>query len=325
MIDAEDYWAPRISLLPILPEHDIAADLLSQAADALLDGQQEVARECLHRADIPVLYDFARKVMREEKDIQRRRKITAVGEKVEKSAERLPSTAIQMAMYNRDGWRCRYCGCRVVFRPALHHIRKLLPGAINWPQKPYIDAGGKFVRHHGAFEALIAVPDHVVPHSAGGDSLLDNLVTSCWPCNFGRMHYSLEECGIMDPRLRPPMVEGHWDGLFRVMDCRPASAISDKSRMAAALRPDTDAIHTYPAGVLSRQDLIEGVKAYGRKNYRRNGWHIVIDTWSDADIDRVIGVRTKSVLGAIQMMVQTGGFKEQAVERPAEISIRLAD
>ena len=37
-----------------------------------------------------------------------------------------------------------------------------------------------------SFEMWVQVvfrPDHLVPISAGGDHSLDNLVTSCWPCN----------------------------------------------------------------------------------------------------------------------------------------------
>jgi hypothetical protein len=54
------------------------------------------------------------------------------------------------------------------------------------------------------------------------------------------------------------------------------------------------------------------VRAYALRQGKKNGWDIVVSTWTDLDIDRVIGKRTKSVMGAVQMMVQTGGFREQA-------------
>jgi hypothetical protein len=43
---------------------------------------------------------------------------------------------------------------------------------------------------------------------------LENIVITCGPCNFGRVHYSLEEVGLIDPRTREP-VRSKWDGLER--------------------------------------------------------------------------------------------------------------
>jgi hypothetical protein len=67
-------------------------------------------------------------------------------------------------------------------------------------------------------------------------------------------------------------------------------------------------------GKLTRQELVDGVKAHAVKNYDRplQGWDFVVECMTDEEIDRIIGVRTKSILGAIQMMVQMGGIREQA-------------
>jgi hypothetical protein len=86
-------------------------------------------------------------------------------------------------------------------------MRACVPGAIPW---------GESEGYHGAFFALTASVDHVLPHSAGGGNEPQNLVTACWSCQFGRGAYTIEEFGLSDPRLRPPVVDG-WDGLCRVI------------------------------------------------------------------------------------------------------------
>jgi hypothetical protein len=71
--------------------------------------------------------------------------------------------------------------------------------------------------HHGAAVALRACADHVVPHARGGQTNAENLVTACWPCNFAKAGYAIEEIGIEDPRLRPPRTADDWDGLMSLV------------------------------------------------------------------------------------------------------------
>jgi hypothetical protein len=56
--------------------------------------------------------------------------------------------------------------------------------------------------------------DHLLAHANSGTNDLDNIVITCGPCNFGRIHYSLEEVGLIDPRTREA-VRSDWDGLER--------------------------------------------------------------------------------------------------------------
>ena len=69
------------------------------------------------------------------------------------------------ALFARDGWRCVYCG----------------------------SAGGRLTL------------DHVVPRSRGGDSVWENVVTSCAPCNLRKGDRTLEQAGMDLPHPpRPP-------------------------------------------------------------------------------------------------------------------------
>jgi 5-methylcytosine-specific restriction endonuclease McrA len=66
------------------------------------------------------------------------------------------------ALFARDGWRCVYCG----------------------------DSAGRLTL------------DHVVPRSRGGDSVWENVVTACAPCNLRKGDRLLEETHMHLPR--PP-------------------------------------------------------------------------------------------------------------------------
>ena len=69
------------------------------------------------------------------------------------------------ALFARDGWRCVYCGT----------------------------SGGRLTL------------DHVVPRSKGGESIWENVVTACAPCNLRKGDRSLEQVGMELHTLpRPP-------------------------------------------------------------------------------------------------------------------------
>jgi hypothetical protein len=205
---ADDFLAPRVCFLPPIPELEIAADLLAAAADALLAGDLDLARVKLRQANDPALYQYASRIIGQaDPQVHRYRSVARATAAITKATKRMPSAADQRAMYARDGWRCRFCGCRVVAEKARRAMRNQVPDAIPWSE-----AEG----FHAAFYALSGSVDHVLPHSAGGGNDLDNIVTACWPCQFGRSAWLIEEVGLIDPRSRPPVVDS-WDGLTRVL------------------------------------------------------------------------------------------------------------
>ena len=163
-----------------------------------------------------ILFEYASLVMSgRDPNIQRRRPVAAPTEKAPKVAARMPPGEATKKLFAQDGWRCRFCHCRVVPPRVRTAMRAALPGAIPWSET---------VGYHGAFFAISASVDHVVPHSAGGTNEEENLVTACWSCQFGRGAWSLQEVGLLDPRARPPVRDG-WDGLERVLTRQVPSAI----------------------------------------------------------------------------------------------------
>jgi len=208
MDDLADFFAPRLCLLPITPDHERAADLLSDAADALLAGNVPEATRLVTESNLTSLLEFSSRLLkRVHPSILRWRPTSSPISLTDKSTKRMPGAVATRALHGRDGWRCRYCGCRVISKSARDVLRRRVPSSLPWSK----DDG-----YHSAFLALSASVDHVLPASVGGDIDSRNLVTACWPCQFGRTAYSLEELGLLDPRSRPPIVD-KWDGLSRLI------------------------------------------------------------------------------------------------------------
>jgi hypothetical protein len=227
----------RPCLLAPIPELEEAIDLLSRAADALLAGDEQLARDCIQRADSPAVHGWASRAMGKiDEEIHRYRPLTGLAAAgAERAALRMPGRSVLDGIYARDGYRCRFCGSRVVLSAARRAMEARLPGAIRW--------GRQDRDRHGAFLALTATIDHLVPHSKGGGNDPENLLTTCQACNFGRNDWLIEEVSLIDPRGRPPVVNG-WDGLKRLAVPR---RLAVPSTAAPAVRPRRTRVESDPA------------------------------------------------------------------------------
>ena len=121
-------------------------------------------------------------------------------------------------VFERDGYGCRYCGIRVVAKAVLAACERALGVAA-------FRTTGTNAQQHGILLGYKVVADHVVPHRVGGRTILENLVTSCPACNYGKTSYTLREIGLDDPRDRMPQKSG-WDGLVSFIPALKAQAIS---------------------------------------------------------------------------------------------------
>lgn len=112
-------------------------------------------------------------------------------------------------VYERDGFRCRYCGIRLVSPDVLKATIKAL-------NTTAFRRGPRNIDTHGILCIFYPSADHVVPWNKGGLTNPNNLVTSCVPCNFGKDQFTIEQIGIEDPRSRQPHL-GDWDGLLSLL------------------------------------------------------------------------------------------------------------
>ena len=112
-------------------------------------------------------------------------------------------------IYERDGYRCRYCGMPVFTRWKGSRIRQLIaafpdltPG-MRVVGNSLLGTGKNGGIRNVDYQKILwsmAAPDHVFPRSLGGDATFDNLVTSCSGCNYGKVDLTLEQMGVRPPR-----------------------------------------------------------------------------------------------------------------------------
>lgn len=206
----DPFWQPRTCFRPPTAAVWETADSLARAADALLAGNRDEAVRHVEEADRSDILAWGVPVMSTANpDIIRWRPIDETTlPRQGRIGSRNPNPKLLDAMYRRDGWRCRFCGAPVIIPDARRRMSELLPGIFRWT-----NAHGD----HAGFEILSGVADHVQPHSWSGPTSLDNLVSCCAPCNYGRGPALLAEMGLIDPRTRDPYPANGWDGLSRVL------------------------------------------------------------------------------------------------------------
>ena len=205
-----DFLAPRTCFRDPVPEIFHAAELLDRAVDAHLAGDRIRSARLIADADMPEVREWVESLWGSpSRDIHRVREVKGSPPTLDKD-DRDPSRHAtrdqERALIERDGYRCRFCGIPAVRKEIRKALHREYPEALPW--------GSKNAEQHAAFQCLWLQFDHVLPHSRGGRTDLDNLVVTCGPCNFGRSESTLEEVGLIDPRTRPAS-RIEWDGLER--------------------------------------------------------------------------------------------------------------
>ncbi len=222
-----EYLAPRRCFRAPVAEIAEAASLLAKATDAHLAKDEAAATQFIRAADMAEVRAWTEslwgsaKVTPDLRHYIRYRPISAsvpVVAKASRTRVRMPTAAQKAEVLARYGRHCAFCGNPLIRAEVRNAFRRHYPEAAYW--------GATNTTQHAAFQCLWLQYDHVVPHARGGDESTGNLVPTCAGCNYGRVSMTLEEVGLLDPRLQPIRVSD-WDGLERILTPRcsqPASS-----------------------------------------------------------------------------------------------------
>jgi 5-methylcytosine-specific restriction endonuclease McrA len=140
-------------------------------------------------------------------------------------ALREPIAPFMKPLYERDGYRCRYCGIQVIPKRLLDKFSDVV-GRDAFPR-----GHGNYLRH-GVIMCFSATLDHVVPVGLGGSTDEGNLVTACRCCNYGKADFALDELDLADPRTRPPLIDT-WRGLTELAWVKPSGKVETSDPLPA--------------------------------------------------------------------------------------------
>ena len=115
------------------------------------------------------------------------------------------SRPLQMAVFCRDHWICKYCLEPVFFNPTLKLLEDLSPGQGYY--HPHSKTGARLT----LFQKRFASADHIVPVAEGGQNIQRNLVTACWECNLAKRDRSPSHFQVND--VPAAHISLKWDGL----------------------------------------------------------------------------------------------------------------
>lgn len=229
-----------------IPEIFEAAKLLDSAVSAHLHGNSIAAEEALRAADIPVIGEWIDSIwlgpwVLPYRPLTKVSGLPPVLQKADRFVPRDAPPAMKRALIARDGHHCRLCGIPLVRAEIRKKLTQFYPDAVRW-------TGVRAAQQHRGLQVMWLQYDHVIVHSRGGETSMENLVVTCPACNFGRDRFMLEEVRLRDPRLhiRQPFWEGWqtWQGLERILPAREQflSRDSDRGDSCDGLRSDVSAV-----------------------------------------------------------------------------------
>jgi len=188
-----------------IPEIFEAANLLSYAAKAHLRGDSAKADALLRAADIPAIGEWLDSIWGNP-SINRINQDVELPPVLPRGDRHLPRDApreMKKALVARDGHHCRLCGIPLIRAEVRKLLNRFYPDAARW-------TGSKASEQHRGLQVLWLQYDHVVVHSRGGQTSLENIVVTCPACNYGRDRFMMSEVGLRDPRAHPRFP--HWSG-----------------------------------------------------------------------------------------------------------------
>lgn len=198
-------WLERPGDLALAAEN---AATVRAALEALTAGNLAVARRLWSSVDGDLMLGAWNAQIRAMRD--KSRWPDALREppaKTAKATKKLSQT-ISTSVFERDRYRCSYCGIPVVTQRKDGDIPRLVaafPEVTPWlaSRDGSISGSGKSgaLRNAdvGKWLWITAVADHVVPASQGGPTELHNLITSCSNCNYSKADWTLQQLDVLIP------------------------------------------------------------------------------------------------------------------------------
>ena len=200
----------RTCLVEPVPAVFEGARMLDAAVTAHLENRIDDARALFHDSNAKAVRDWTESLWggKSERFRVSPKIVRAPFNPEDLDKSRMLPKKLRDELIKIDGRHCRFCGIPVIRAEVRTKIRRLecYRDVIPW--------GKKNSMQHAAFQAMWLQYDHIVPHSLGGPSTVENMVITCAPCNFGRMENTLAEFGLLNPRDRKRQ-ESSWDGLER--------------------------------------------------------------------------------------------------------------
>lgn len=140
--------------------------------------------------------------------------------------------SVQVRIFRRDQWLCRYCGHPVIFAPAMKFLQRYVKNRRPDANLAYYSFA---YRRDGSplLDELAVVLDHVDAFSTGGNVEESNLATACNKCNARKGAMTKDEFNKKYP-LRPIKRKygepEHWDGFSTLFVVLGEEHLSDLTR-----------------------------------------------------------------------------------------------
>ena len=190
-------------------EFEVAIDQFAHAVELGVNGNLSEARTLVASIDDAPIVDWFDRIAQNVGKIR----VQYVGQDPKRpeprySVKRKMTVARVRSLAERGGWRCGYCGIRVIEPRVLRKAQKRL-GKSEFSSRT---TGGSNRDYHGVWLLTALTLDHIKPLCLSRDDSDDNLVAACWGCNFGKYHFTLEQLALVPPRKKNG-IENGWQGL----------------------------------------------------------------------------------------------------------------
>lgn len=206
-------WS-RECVLPYPKKFEESIDLLYQAAQSAIRGEDGIskARQLLAQTGDHEMREWFDSFAQNAGQVRAELLGITKSRKGASTAKR-PSKKEELEVIESQGFHCQYCGIRLVHNDQFLKLQKIV-GYTALPNRSALRGKMKNLDIHGLWVLTRATVDHIDPMSNGSEdpNRRENLVACCWPCNYAKFNFTLDELRLDHPRTRDHKVS-QWKGL----------------------------------------------------------------------------------------------------------------